>query len=48
MDGERLLYESVKRQLAKQDWADMNAYASAKTEVVEQITARALSESDGI
>lgn len=48
IDGERLLYESVKRQLAKQDWTDMNAYASAKAEVVEQITARALSESDGI
>jgi GrpB-like predicted nucleotidyltransferase (UPF0157 family) len=39
---DRLLYESVKRSLAKQDWPDMNAYARAKTEVVEQITARAL------
>ena len=39
-----LLYESVKRKLAREDWPDMNAYARAKTEVVEQITARALRE----
>jgi GrpB-like predicted nucleotidyltransferase (UPF0157 family) len=39
---DRLLYESVKRKLAKEDWPDMNAYARAKTQVVEQITARAL------
>ncbi len=43
---DRLLYESVKRRLAKEDWMDMNAYARAKTEVVEQITARALQEAD--
>ena len=42
--GDRLLYESVKRKLAKEDWPDMNAYARAKTQVVEQITARALRE----
>jgi GrpB-like predicted nucleotidyltransferase (UPF0157 family) len=41
---DRLLYESVKRKLAKEDWPDMDAYARAKTEVVEQITARALRE----
>src|SRR5262245_12426630 len=29
---DRLLYESVKRKLAKEDWPDMNAYARAKTE----------------
>ena len=28
---DRLLYESVKRKLAKEDWSDMNAYARAKT-----------------
>jgi len=39
---DRLLYESVKRKLAEGDWPDMNAYARAKTEVVEQIIARAL------
>jgi GrpB-like predicted nucleotidyltransferase (UPF0157 family) len=39
---DRHLYESIKRNLAKQEWPDMNAYARAKTEVVEQIIARAL------
>ena len=39
---DRLLYESVKRKLAGEDWPDMNAYARAKTDVVEQILARAL------
>jgi Uncharacterized conserved protein len=38
------LYQSTKRRLAKEDWPDMDAYARAKTEVVEQITARALQE----
>jgi GrpB-like predicted nucleotidyltransferase (UPF0157 family) len=41
---DRLLYESVKRKLAREDWADMNAYARAKTEVVEQILGRAMRE----
>ena len=41
---DRLLYQSRKRRLAEQDWPDMDAYARAKTEVVEQITARALRE----
>ncbi|MEP6669296.1 MAG: GrpB family protein [Chthoniobacter sp.] len=41
---DRLLYEGVKRKLAGEDWPDMNAYAQAKTEVVEQIIARALRE----
>ena len=41
---DRLLYESVKRKLAKEDWSDMNAYARAKSDVVEQIIARALRE----
>lgn len=35
-------YEALKRNLAKQDWPDMNDYARAKTELVEQIVARAL------
>ena len=39
---DRLLYESVKRNLAREDWPDMNAYAQAKTEVVEEILGRAL------
>jgi len=41
---DRLLYESVKRKLATEDWPDMNAYARAKSEVVEEIIARALRE----
>ena len=39
---ERLRYETLKRRLAKEDWPDMDAYARAKTDVVEEITARAL------
>jgi len=39
---DRLRYEALKRKLAKEDWSDMNAYASAKGEVVEGIMARAL------
>ena len=38
---DRVLYESVKRKLAKEDWSDMNAYARAKSDVVEEIIARA-------
>ena len=41
---DRLLYQSMKRRLAKEDWPDMDAYARAKTEMVEQITARGLQE----
>ncbi|MBN8422400.1 MAG: GrpB family protein [Verrucomicrobia bacterium] len=39
-DEDRLLYESVKRKLAHEDWPDMNAYASAKSEIVEAILTR--------
>ncbi|WP_395746202.1 GrpB family protein [Prosthecobacter sp.] len=42
---DRLLYESTKRRLAAAQWPDMNAYASAKTEVVEAILTRALKNS---
>lgn len=38
---DRLHYESVKRRLAQEDWPDMNAYANAKSEVVEDILTRA-------
>jgi GrpB-like predicted nucleotidyltransferase (UPF0157 family) len=38
---DRLRYEALKRKLAKEDWPDMNAYARAKSEVVEEIIARA-------
>jgi GrpB-like predicted nucleotidyltransferase (UPF0157 family) len=36
---DRTCYEQTKRALAMQEWADMNAYADAKTEVVESILA---------
>jgi GrpB-like predicted nucleotidyltransferase (UPF0157 family) len=39
--GDRDLYERTKQALAEQDWPDMNAYADAKTEVVEAIKERA-------
>ena len=38
---DRALYESVKRKLAQQDWSTMNAYADAKSEIIEQLVARA-------
>ena len=41
---DRLRYEALKRNLAKQEWPDMDAYARAKTDVVEQITANAFEE----
>ena len=35
------LYEATKRRLAGQDWPSMQDYADAKTEVIQQIMARA-------
>jgi GrpB-like predicted nucleotidyltransferase (UPF0157 family) len=37
----RRLYETTKRKLAAQAWEDMNAYADAKTDVIEHILAAA-------
>lgn len=37
--GDRRRYEQVKRELAAREWPDMNAYAEAKTEVIESIIA---------
>ena len=34
---DRRRYEQTKRELAAKDWSDMNAYADAKTEVIESI-----------
>ena len=45
---DRLRYETLKRKLAKEDWSDMNAYARAKSELVEQIIARALHETPNV
>ena len=36
---DRRRYEQTKRELAVRDWPDMNAYATAKTEVIESIIA---------
>jgi len=36
---DRCRYERAKRELAAKDWSDMNAYAEAKTEVIESIIA---------
>ena len=34
---DRQLYEDTKRELAAREWPDMNAYAAAKSEVIERI-----------
>jgi GrpB-like predicted nucleotidyltransferase (UPF0157 family) len=39
--ADRQRYAAAKRQLARRDWPDMNAYADAKTMVIQQITVRA-------
>jgi GrpB-like predicted nucleotidyltransferase (UPF0157 family) len=41
--ADRALYERTKRELVQRDWAYMQSYADAKTEVVEAILARAVS-----
>ena len=45
---DRHRYEALKRNLAKEGWPDMNAYARAKSEVVEDIIARASRDSSGV
>jgi GrpB-like predicted nucleotidyltransferase (UPF0157 family) len=46
---DRRRYEQVKRELAAQEWPEMNAYAEAKTEVIESILAASMTsgERDG-
>jgi GrpB-like predicted nucleotidyltransferase (UPF0157 family) len=44
---DRARYEAVKRRLAARSWPDMNAYAEAKTEVVESIIATSNAARDG-
>lgn len=39
--ADRDLYERTKRELVSREWPDTNAYADAKTDVVEAIKARA-------
>lgn len=41
--ADRDLYGRAKRRLIAQDWPDMNAYAEAKTDVIEAIKSRARS-----
>jgi GrpB-like predicted nucleotidyltransferase (UPF0157 family) len=41
--ADRALYAATKRDLAGQNWTDMNDYAAAKSEVIHQILARARS-----
>ena len=43
---DRTRYERTKRELATKDWPDMNAYAEAKTSVIESIIAAAQSETE--
>lgn len=37
---DRTRYERTKRRFAQESWSDMNAYADAKTEVIEEIIAK--------
>jgi GrpB-like predicted nucleotidyltransferase (UPF0157 family) len=39
--SDRRLYEETKRELMSRGWSDMNAYADAKTAVIEEIKQRA-------
>jgi GrpB-like predicted nucleotidyltransferase (UPF0157 family) len=38
---DREAYESLKRELVRQDWEDMNHYADAKSALIDEIVARA-------
>jgi GrpB-like predicted nucleotidyltransferase (UPF0157 family) len=38
---DRLAYEQLKRELAQREWDDMNQYADAKSQLIEQILSRA-------
>lgn len=40
-EADRALYAAIKRDLAQQQWADMNYYAEAKTDVITEILSRA-------
>lgn len=44
---DRRRYEETKRELAAKEWPDMDAYAAAKTEVIESIIAAGRSFSEG-
>jgi GrpB-like predicted nucleotidyltransferase (UPF0157 family) len=40
-ESDRALYEGVKRDLAQRPWSDMNHYAEAKSDVIQQVLGRA-------
>jgi GrpB-like predicted nucleotidyltransferase (UPF0157 family) len=40
-ESDRALYADVKRDLARRRWTDMNHYADAKTDVIQQVLGRA-------
>ena len=44
---DRIHYERVKRELATKEWSDMDAYANAKTSVIESIIAAAQAAGEG-
>jgi GrpB-like predicted nucleotidyltransferase (UPF0157 family) len=44
---DRELYAATKRRLARKQWADMNDYADAKTDVVRDVLVRARAWRDG-
>ena len=45
--GDRAAYQALKRRLAGRDWADMNAYAEAKGELIESILGRPAAQPSG-
>lgn len=45
--ADRNRYERTKRELATKEWPDMNAYAEAKTEVIESILAQRQGQMEG-
>jgi GrpB-like predicted nucleotidyltransferase (UPF0157 family) len=40
-EADRALYEDVKRDLSQRPWSDMNHYAEAKSDVIQQVLGRA-------
>jgi GrpB-like predicted nucleotidyltransferase (UPF0157 family) len=40
-ESDRALYEEVKRDLAQRPWSDMNHYAEAKSDVIQDVLGRA-------
>jgi GrpB-like predicted nucleotidyltransferase (UPF0157 family) len=46
--ADRERYQRIKRELAQRDWRYVQQYADAKTEVVEEIIARAQGQATGV